>query len=155
MFNTTALPLCVNNSKYQKSSVPHLKHSILEILDYCDRVKKNVDLILHYQKLHYDYSEVGVILATNSPAMLTVCFKTLPYSFYWFKSIVFENIYIPVTYKWLSSKDSHHQRKRLIYSHLPLEQSCSIRIKIRKKRGWNKTLLEENTFTNKKNSLLS
>lgn len=50
VFNTTALPLCVNNSKYQKPSVPCLKHSILEILDYRDRVKKKVDLTLYNQK---------------------------------------------------------------------------------------------------------
>lgn len=48
-----------------------------EIFDYHDKLKKNIDLIIYYQKLHNDYSEVGDILATNSPAMLTVCFKTL------------------------------------------------------------------------------
>lgn len=45
------------------------------MLDYCDRVKKNVDLTT-YQKPHNDKSEVEGILATNAPAILTVSFKT-------------------------------------------------------------------------------
>lgn len=61
VLNIPALPLYVTNSKCQKPLVSTLKNSIPEILDYHDRVKKNVDLTIYYQKLHNGYSEVGVI----------------------------------------------------------------------------------------------
>jgi len=81
VFTTTAFPLFVNNSRYQKSLMPPLKHYNLGMLDYCGRGKNDADLTTYYQKPQNGYSKADGILATNPPAILTVCSKTFPCSF--------------------------------------------------------------------------
>lgn len=134
-----------------------LKSCILRIADNCGRMKKNADLTIYCQKPHNKYSEEEGIHAINFSVFWLSAFRVFFFFIYWFKSKMLEKVYIPATHRFLSSKHNHHQRKiweQFIFI-WPLKNICSIKRKIRNKRWWNKTLLGENIFTSKENSLLS